>query len=206
MKHEIFVDLTKGLPLIDASVFKTFWPSQKQASVSIARWLQSGKLIQLRRGKYLVPDRYRKKPIELEKIANLLVEPSYLSLQWALSHYQLIPEAAFTLTSVTTSRTSTFDTPVGMFTYRNLSKKFFWGYRVSSKEYPYHVAHPEKALLDLFHLTPGPFPKERLVQYRFQNTHLINRKRLLEYAKRFGKPKLTKLARQLIELFATLES
>ena len=206
MNYDKFVELAKDLPLIDAAVFSTFWPNQKQASVAIARWLQAGKLIQLRRGKYVLPERFRHKRTDMGGIANLLVEPSYLSLHWALSHYQLIPEAAHSFTSVTTSRPVRLQTDIGVFIYRNVSSKFFWGYSQSDTSSPFLLAHPEKALLDFFHLQKGPFPYERLIEYRFQNTELIERARLIQYAQRYGKPKIIKIAGQLTKLFDSLEA
>jgi len=41
-------------------------------------------------------------------IANQVVHPSYISLEWALQYYQMIPESVPHLTSITTTRRTEF--------------------------------------------------------------------------------------------------
>jgi hypothetical protein len=53
--------------------------------------------------------------LSLPLIANHLYGPSYVSLDYALGHYGLIPEAVRQITSVTTRRGKTYDTPLGRF-------------------------------------------------------------------------------------------
>lgn len=206
MKFEDFARLVADTPVIETATFRAFWPSIAQASVAIARWTRAGKLIQLRRGKYVLAADHARRPLSLGRVANLLVEPSYLSLEWALSFHGLIPEAVYGLTSVTTRRPVELDTPVGRFRYRHVARSYFWGYDAVDEEgQAVLVARPEKALIDLFHLTPGPFPRERLEGYRFQNVSVVSRARLGEYAALTGSPKLVAVARQLVELFEDLE-
>jgi len=59
--------------------------------------------------------------LSLPLIANQLYGPSYVSLDYALSHYGLIPEAVYQITSVTTRRSKTYDTPLGRFSYERLA-------------------------------------------------------------------------------------
>ena len=44
-------------------------------------------------------------------VANRIYQPSYISMETALSYYGLIPEAVYTTTAVSTLKTSTFNTP-----------------------------------------------------------------------------------------------
>jgi len=49
-----------------------------------------------------------------------------------------------------------YETPVGSFQYRTVKPSFYFGYRILRKEqFPVLLAEPEKALLDLFYLTPA---------------------------------------------------
>src|SRR3990172_5493568 len=123
----------------------------------ISRWLASGRLIQLRRGLYaLAPPHARELPDTLA-VAARLQRPSYVSLVSALAYHGVIPEAVPVVTSVSTGRPRKFGTPVGDFVYRHIHPTLFWGYQEVGivPGQPIYVAFPEKALLDLFHLTPG---------------------------------------------------
>jgi len=47
--------------------------------------MDSGKVLELRRGLYTLSDTYRKVPVHASAIAHALYPPSYLSLEWALA-------------------------------------------------------------------------------------------------------------------------
>ena len=92
---------------------------------------------------------------DLLHIANRIYAPSYVSLEFALSHYQLIPEGTFTITSVSSLKTNSFQTPIGSFIYRHVKPKLLFGYRlIRYGKYWYKIAEPEKALLDFLYLNP----------------------------------------------------
>ncbi|PIX48989.1 MAG: hypothetical protein COZ57_04435, partial [Armatimonadetes bacterium CG_4_8_14_3_um_filter_66_20] len=57
------------------------------------------------------------------------------------------------------------------------------------------VASPEKALLDLVHLTPGADSPDYLRELRLQNADAMNPRMLQELAERSGRPKLVRAAR-----------
>jgi len=86
-------------------------------------------------------------------IANRIYQPSYISLESALSYYNLIPEAVYTTTSLTSNKTISFDTPEGMYSYRHIKPTFFFGYHVIQWEgFPLKMAELEKSLLDYLYL------------------------------------------------------
>ena len=70
---------------------------------------KDGQLIRLKRGLYVVDERVSGKPVNVRLCANHIYGPSYVSLQWALRWYGLIPERVYTMTSVTTKRSRTFE-------------------------------------------------------------------------------------------------
>jgi len=89
----------------------------------------------------------------LFEIANRIYKPSYVSLETALSYYQLIPESVFGTTSISTKQTYNFLTVLGDFRYRTVKPDFFWGYEIIPYEQSvYKIAEPEKALLDYLYL------------------------------------------------------
>lgn len=188
--------LTYGtLPVIATENLLAGVTSPEQIKVQISRWHRAGNIIQLRKGMYVLAEPYRKVEIYEPYLAALLQAPSYLSLEKALEFHSLIPEAVPIYTSVTTKNVVRFVTEFGTFDYRHIRESVFWGYQsvVVNKQTAF-VASPEKALLDLFYLRPVEASEDYLQEMRLENTEKINLTRLIEYAKRFGKPKMVRTA------------
>jgi len=76
-------------------------------------------------------------------------------MEKALSEYGFIPEGVFQITSCTTRKTYSFETPLGSFTYRRIKPALFFGYTLMKWEkYHYAIAEPEKVLIDYLYLHP----------------------------------------------------
>ena len=112
-------------------------------------------IIRVKKGLYVFGDDYRKKPFSKELLANLIFGPSYVSIDYALHYYGLIPEYVQTVLSVTTGRSREFKTPVGRFVYRHLPLTAF---RLGMDRIEidngraFLMALPEKALADKLYL------------------------------------------------------
>lgn len=88
----------------------------------------------------------------LEYLANLLRYPSYISLEYLLSKYGLIPEAVFAITSITLKSSRTFSTPLGNFIYRKIKSDYFNNFNSEEfKDKKIYLATPAKALFDFFY-------------------------------------------------------
>lgn len=95
-------------------------------------------------------------PADLMIISNRIYSPSYISLQWAMSHYRLIPEGVYTITSVTSMKTHDFETDIGTFSYKHVKPALMFGYRlISFANTTYKLAEPEKLILDYMYLNPS---------------------------------------------------
>ncbi len=200
MKYEEIIRLGSKLPVIETKMLAARQRDKGYMDVQFSRWVKAGKLIQLKRGMYLLPPAYRKIQAFEPFIANLIKRPSYLSLEKALEYFGLIPEAVSVYTSVTTKRQSKFRSAAGVFSYRHIKNSLFWGYApVTVNRQTALVALPEKAILDLFYLKKDKIAGGYIEEMRFQNTDRINIKRLKEFARRFGKKKITAAARDLAE-------
>jgi hypothetical protein len=98
---------------------------------------------------------YQRAPLHPFLVANKLIHGSYVSLYSALAFHGVIPEAVFTVTSVSHRRGSTFHTLLGDFVFRNVKRELVTGYAAHALGgQKVYVAAPEKALADLIHLTP----------------------------------------------------
>jgi len=112
--------------------------------------LRRGDIIRVKKGLYVFGDQLRRRPYSRELLANLIYGPSIVSLDSALSLHGLIPERVEAMTSVTTKRPKTFDTPIGSFIYRHAPKGYFHlGMdRVEKGDVAFLFAVPERALAD----------------------------------------------------------
>jgi hypothetical protein len=116
----------------------------------ITKLLASGNIIRIKKGLYCFGDALRKHALSREYLANLIYGPSYVSFKYALAYFGLIPERVDVVTSATTRRSITFDTPVGGFSYRMVTgDRYDCGADlVESTGVSFLIATPEKALVD----------------------------------------------------------
>ncbi|HUI33496.1 MAG TPA: hypothetical protein VLY84_07760 [Dysgonamonadaceae bacterium] len=123
----------------------------------ISELIKSKALISVRRGLYIVGPKTDLPTPEPFLIANHLRGPSYVSLESALSYWNMIPERAYEISSVTIKTSKLYKTPVGRFSYRQL-KTPYYSYGIKNITYSPKqtmlVASPEKALCDKIMLTP----------------------------------------------------
>lgn len=120
----------------------------------LSRLVKAGELIRLKNGFFLIAEKIEENPVPYEQIANLLHGPSYLSFEWALSYYGMIPEGVYVISSACASKSKIFNTPVGTFEYIYLSQ-YRYAIGIEQKENStgrFLIASPEKALADLVHL------------------------------------------------------
>jgi predicted transcriptional regulator of viral defense system len=165
----------------------------------LSRWCAAGRLIQLRRGLYMLAPPFQKVKPHPFVIANAMVRGSYVSCQSALAHYGNIPEVVPAVTSVGAARPSRRRTPLGDFLFHHLKPALMHGYRRLALGGGQHafVATPAKALLDLIHLQPGGDTAEYLAELRLQELERLDLAEVQRLADRSGRPKLKRAARRL---------
>lgn len=160
----------------------------------LSRWTRAGKLMQWRRGLYSLAPPYSKTTAHPFVIANTITPGSYVSGASALAYYGMIPEYTPVTTSVTLSRPSRW---ASGFIFQHMARPLFFGYtrvEIIKGQFAF-LALPEKAVLDMAHLTSGSDRSEWLVQLRLQNLERLSGERLMEFAERAGKPKWDRVAR-----------
>lgn len=136
---------------IDYVFLKSVLGDYKNPRAKITSLLRSKVLIRVKKGLYIFGPDYALKPYCKEILANIIYGPSYLSLEYALSFYGFIPERVEVLTSVTNKKDKSFNTPIGVFSYRYLHPgKYSIGMTQVMIELNRFIliATPEKALLD----------------------------------------------------------
>jgi len=138
-------------------------------------------------GKFLVAD---SNPAEFE-IANFLYQPSYISLETALSFYGILAQFVYSITSITTQKTQKFIISDKEYTYSQIKKDFYWGY---VKKDNFLIASPEKALLDALY-----FFSKGVISLSLKELDLsaINKKSLFVFQKRFNDNAVNKQIKKL---------
>lgn len=98
-------------------------------------------------------------------VANAIYSPSYLSFDYALSYYGLIPEAVYVYTSATyhKKKKKMYKNVIGTFLYHDVPASVYpLGINLMKEgDYYYAIASPEKALCDkLYTIKPVHSKKE----------------------------------------------
>lgn len=167
----------------------------------LKEWQNKGYIKKLRRGYYLFADAALNEET-LFLIANKLYAPSYVSLEMALSYYNLIPEGVYSVTSVTSKKTVKFKTPIGEFAYRSIKPELLFGYSLQRLgQRSCQLAEMEKAVLDYLYLNPKSANPEDLQEWRFEGREFLSRANLPKfnnYVKAFSSPALEKRARKFL--------
>ncbi len=128
-------------------------PRQKISSL-----LAKGLIVRVKKGLYVLGESQRRQPFCRELLANLIYGPSYISLEYALGYYGLIPERVETVTSVTCGRARSFATPVGIFSYKSIPLDVF-SIGMDRVEFAdgrsFLIGTPEKVLADMLVASRG---------------------------------------------------
>jgi len=192
MRFDAFIEVVGDLRYFDMKLLRTLFPEDEHSlPVIVHRWKRSGRLVELRRGLYVLGEQYRRVAVHAAALAEVLYYPSYLSLEWALSWYGIIPEMGVAFTSVTPRERTCFENAFGVFRYRTVKQSFFCGYRcdkVMGAEL--RVAEPEKALVDFWYLSVGEWSPQRMESMRFDPKAIPDTVRLAQFAALTDAPRL----------------
>ena len=194
MKYE---DLTSAITAPIFSKHEISLSGKQIYDYQLTRWVKKGYLLKLKNGIYAFNKDYEK--IKGEEVAAALYQPSYLSLESALSTYGFIPEMVYAYVSVTAKINRTFDNKFGHFIYRHVKSELFWGYReVKTDAGRYLIAEPEKAVLDYLYLNLSKINSESdFENLRFNEDRLsetLNREKFSRYLQAFEIKKLKRWA------------
>jgi len=151
--------------------------------MNLVRWQRKGYILKLRNRWYAFNDAESHENMEW-LAANLIYAPSYISLQTALSWYNLIPEMVVATISVSIRKTNKFSTPLGKFDYHRIKPELFgFGYAFedmdayrskSNNSRKIMVATPQKAILDFFYINSFYNSAKDMEDLRLNDTELAN--------------------------------
>ena len=140
--------------IITNDILKTKLEKYSNKNNKISREIKNGKIIKIVKGLYETNPNTAG-----YLLASSIYGPSYLSFEYALYYYGLIPEKVLVYTNATfdKKKKKKYDTHFGTYLYRDVPKNVYpLGIKlIEEGEYSYQIATPEKALCDkLYTLNP----------------------------------------------------
>lgn len=168
-------------PIFNLQEVSKLFPAESGNTINtqIKRMVKRGDLARIRNGLYMIPGTH----VDEYVVANLLYQPSYVSLETVLNNKGLIPDITMNVTSITTTTSKKISTTIGTFLYSKISRDLYYGFdRVKDirSDYYYDIACKEKALLDLVYIRRI----KSLEEYRFDFS-TIDQNRLQELAQKY---------------------
>ena len=113
-------------------------------------------------------------------MANFLYQPSYISLQSALSFHSIMTGFSYQITSISVKKPKNFIIDKKDFIYSKITPKLFWGWE---KKEDFLIAKPEKALLDYVY-----FASKGLTSLDWEEIDIskLDKKLLLMWAQKYN--------------------
>lgn len=140
----------------DYVMLKSVLKNYKNPRVKINDLIKKNKIVRVKKGLYIFGSTISNNFYIKETLANLIYGPSYISMEYALSYYGIIPERTETITNVTNKRNKIFETPIGKFTYKYINPKLY-SFGITQIEidnlHRVLIATEEKAIADLLHFS-----------------------------------------------------
>jgi len=143
--------------VFNGTVIENLFPDKSAAArkLLVHRAVGKGEVLRLKPGLFCLAEPYRKTHLHPFALAGMLHWPCHVSLESALAHHGLLPEAVFQVASVTSKRTRSFKTPLGVFSYQLVPADFPRAGVESEKldriSWAF-VASPLRAIADLIYL------------------------------------------------------
>lgn len=133
--------------IVTVNILKNKYQNYRNALDKIKREVDNGTLIRIKNGLYET-----NRNVEPYYLASSIFSHSYLSFEWALSIYGLIPERVYTFTSASYNlrKNKTYVNYFGCFEFYDVPKNIFYE-GVNSyleKGYIYKIATKEKTICD----------------------------------------------------------
>ena len=183
--------LEKRIRLFSPSDFQRVFGVSLSATQGFIKDHSHDLFLKVRNGLYAL----RSDPPQEEAIANRLYAPSYISFEYAMTRYGIIPESVYAVTSATTRTTSEFIVNNKSFSYSRIKKQAYRGYKTEKiGDVTALIAEPEKALADYLYFVDL---KRKPLNERLSVSKL-KKKAVMEYVKLFGRSSLVKLAKEII--------
>lgn len=183
-------------PILDMGYMRHVLAGIADQRGKIARLLETGELISLRRGLYA-----SRRNLDPLCLAGSIYGPSYISFETALSWHGMIPEGVTEVVSATIKRAASFKNDFGCFRYQPIPRAVYpvGILRVTDSDLPFLIASPTKALIDRIAREAGFRSMTAVARWlegmRVELPSGLDRAQLVECADGYGRPSVRWLLR-----------
>ena len=161
--------------IVSTAMLRDQWKDYGDPAGKISRMKQCGELLQLTRGVYETDPN-----VPGHCLAGAILGPSYLSFDFALSWYSLIPEAVRVYTSATfyKRKSREFNNAFGHYASRDVPREAYpYGIRIEQEGmYVFQIATPEKALCDKLYIMPPVMSQREIRRMLFEDLRVDREK------------------------------
>jgi len=202
-KIKTIFSVAKNLPFFSLDDLASLETDKGYLKVLLSRYEKAGKAVRLKKGLYVAKEYLEKTKengagsVYLEFLANLLYQPSYLSLDYILYKHNLLTEVPVNFTSVALKKTKALSNNLGRFFYRKVKSDLFIGFEtVKEGGFTVSRATKAKALFDYLYLRKNDLVNQASVSELRLNLKELNnkdKKELKAYVKREGSKKMKEI-------------
>jgi len=184
LKKKLFIFTPRGFE-------RVFNLPKYKAKYFLERQSEEGLFLRLKKGLYAL----KNNPLSEEELANRLYQPSYISFEYALASYSMLPEMPYMITSATPKPTRIFSINNKTFSYSTIKKEAYTGYKLIKRgSASFFIAEPEKALVDFLYFV--------VLKKKPHNDRLkissLQKGKIMQYAKLYQKEMLIRLIKDLL--------
>jgi len=201
------ISLVEKLPYFNFDDLVGIEKDRTYLKIIFSRYEKTGKLMRLKRGFYVtkeyIDDIQKKGAFSsyTEFLANILYQPSYLSLDYILYQNNLLTEVPNNFTSVARNKTMSFSNNFGNFFYHKVKDKLFCGFEmVEENNYTVWRATKAKALFDYLYLRRNILTNKKAVKELRLNSDNLTKsdiRELRKYLKIEGSKKMEEIFNSL---------
>lgn len=172
---------------------------QRQVKKVIAKLVDHGWLMRIRRGLYTISDFSNRGFLSLSPyvVANLLVAESYVSFESALSYYGMFDQLTDKVISISQTRYKTVQLNATEYSFVNIQEKWFFGWQeVVIDAQTVRIATIEKALIDMTQFHKSKYSVDMVIEKLRSHKDDINIEKLDDH--------LSRMSTSTIKIFGVL--
>ncbi len=126
---------------------------------ALYRWMKAGEIIHLKNGVYMTRrffDLHSSDNDFSEAISSIMIQPSYISLEYILQQSGILTDVTYPVTAITKKNTRVIINKMGTYSYRKIRYSLYFGFSLTTY-FGISIARASraKALFDLLIFRPG---------------------------------------------------
>ncbi|PIR72305.1 MAG: hypothetical protein COU42_01705 [Candidatus Nealsonbacteria bacterium CG10_big_fil_rev_8_21_14_0_10_36_24] len=165
------ISLVRELPYFSFEDLSPIEKNKDYLKILLSRYENGGKVVRLKKGSYVVSEFIDKIKAKgefssyLEFLANILYQPSYLSLDYILYRHNILTELPVNFTSIAKNKTAIFSNKLGSFIYRKVKDDLFCGFKIKEEGgFSIAKATKAKALFDFIYLRKNALTDKKAIE------------------------------------------